>query len=532
MNYSPLDSINFGGGINTSAPELSSVSENSLSDGSWNAIISGDGFSRPCRGFTSLGSGTGSRKMMPFGKTWGGIKDIAIADKTFTDGNVNTGTDTITISSHGFFTGLSCTLTTTGTLPAGLALATTYYIIKITSGTIRFASSLANALAGTAIDITSASGGGTHTVDVAGSSVPAIGNFFEDIGRSRWGIGAGQPAIEGTDVADFVLATVLQVSIASGGTYSTPVQAGLNQPSAPSVGIVAGSIGDITNPVSCKLERRRPSTGARSVASPTSAVITPQANRVRVTFPLASTGQTHWRVYFTFQGFGGVGIHYLCNYANVSDIPESVVSAGTVDGITRSLEFNFKDGDLIPIEASYDDYAPDAATGAIRLGNVLHLVGCNVDATSSPSATNQGTAIAVSKINNYESYIPTHKLYLPEQSTDVLARPIDDFGYIACENSIHAIQHVGYRGDELPPSSASLLFWFSSAVRVHSRDILVSRSMRRLVRSMAARCFLRLASSRASGSSSITSGRLLSGVRLRLVMAAASALAPANTCSK
>ena len=453
MNYSPLDSITFGGGVNTSAPEMSSVSEASLSDGSWNAIISGDGFSRPCRGFTSFGAGTGSRKMMPFGKTWGGIKDIATADKTFVDGNVNTATDTISISAHGFFTGLSCTLTTTGTLPGGLALATTYYIIKTGSGTIRFASSLANALAGTATDITSAAGGGTHTVDVTGSAVAAVGNFFEDIGRSRWGIGAGQPAIEGTDVADFVLASILQVSVASGGTYSLPVQAGLNQPSAPSVGIVAGSIGDITNPISCKIERRRPSTGARSVASPTSAVITPQSNRVRVSFPLASTGQTHWRVYFTFQGFGGVGIHYLCNYAGVSDIPESLVSGGTVDGITRSLEFNFKDGDLIPIEASYDDYAPPAATGAIRLGNVLHLVGCNVDATSQPSGANQGTTIAVSKINNYESYIPTHLLYLPEQATDVLARPIDDFGYIACENSIHAIQFVGYRGEELPPST-------------------------------------------------------------------------------
>ena len=58
-------------------------------------------------------------------------------------------------------------LTTTGTLPAGLSLATRYYIIS-TSGkeepyTFKLASSIVNARAGTAIDITDA-GSGTHTL--------------------------------------------------------------------------------------------------------------------------------------------------------------------------------------------------------------------------------------------------------------------------------------------------------------------------------------------------------------------------------
>lgn len=54
-------------------------------------------------------------------------------------------------------------LTTTTTLPAGLALATDYYYIKISDTTFKLATSYANAVAGTPIDITSA-GTGTHTL--------------------------------------------------------------------------------------------------------------------------------------------------------------------------------------------------------------------------------------------------------------------------------------------------------------------------------------------------------------------------------
>jgi hypothetical protein len=54
-------------------------------------------------------------------------------------------------------------LTTTDTLPAGLSLSTNYYWIELTHDTGQVASSYANALAHTAIDITDA-GTGTHTI--------------------------------------------------------------------------------------------------------------------------------------------------------------------------------------------------------------------------------------------------------------------------------------------------------------------------------------------------------------------------------
>lgn len=56
-------------------------------------------------------------------------------------------------------------LTTTGTLPTGVTTATDYFVIKLTDTTCKLASSYANAVAGTAISITSGTGSGTHTIN-------------------------------------------------------------------------------------------------------------------------------------------------------------------------------------------------------------------------------------------------------------------------------------------------------------------------------------------------------------------------------
>lgn len=60
-------------------------------------------------------------------------------------------------------TGTRVRLTTTTTLPAGLATATDYYVIRVSDTTFKLATSHANAIAGTAINITDA-GTGTHTI--------------------------------------------------------------------------------------------------------------------------------------------------------------------------------------------------------------------------------------------------------------------------------------------------------------------------------------------------------------------------------
>jgi hypothetical protein len=63
-------------------------------------------------------------------------------------------------------TGTQVRFTTTDTLPAPLAAATTYYLINTgDNATFKVATTLQNALVGTAIDLTSA-GAGTHTANV------------------------------------------------------------------------------------------------------------------------------------------------------------------------------------------------------------------------------------------------------------------------------------------------------------------------------------------------------------------------------
>lgn len=77
-------------------------------------------------------------------------------------------TDICTYSSTANFpsnilTGTRVRLTTTTTLPAPLATATDYYVVKQSDSTFKLATSYANAVAGTVIDITT-TGTGTHTI--------------------------------------------------------------------------------------------------------------------------------------------------------------------------------------------------------------------------------------------------------------------------------------------------------------------------------------------------------------------------------
>ncbi len=78
-------------------------------------------------------------------------------------GGVNLTTNAVYSAAHTLATGLLVRLTTGTTLPAGLALATDYFIISVNANEVKFASSLANAQAGTAVNITDR-GTGTHTI--------------------------------------------------------------------------------------------------------------------------------------------------------------------------------------------------------------------------------------------------------------------------------------------------------------------------------------------------------------------------------
>lgn len=93
---------------------------------------------------------------------------------TFIDADVNTGTDTITITAHGMSSQDIIFLTNSGgALPGGLTADTDYYVVVTGANTFQLATSAFNAASGIIVDITSAAGGGTHTVHTGGISYKA-----------------------------------------------------------------------------------------------------------------------------------------------------------------------------------------------------------------------------------------------------------------------------------------------------------------------------------------------------------------------
>lgn len=83
--------------------------------------------------------------------------DFTSSDVTITDG-------LLTAAAHGKDTGYGpVRLTTSGSLPGGLATGTDYWLIVVSSSTFQLASSKANALAGIAVEVQDA-GSGTHNM--------------------------------------------------------------------------------------------------------------------------------------------------------------------------------------------------------------------------------------------------------------------------------------------------------------------------------------------------------------------------------
>lgn len=85
----------------------------------------------------------------------------------FSDAAVTTGTDLITITDHGLTDGQIVQFDNEGgSLPAGLSKDTNYYVVSSTSSTFK----VSTTLGGSAVDITAATGGGTHYV----SNLPLV----------------------------------------------------------------------------------------------------------------------------------------------------------------------------------------------------------------------------------------------------------------------------------------------------------------------------------------------------------------------
>lgn len=87
--------------------------------------------------------------------------------------------------------------TTTTTLPTGLALATDYYLIRVSATTARVATTLANAIAGIAIAFVDA-GTGTHTMTIQMRNAVACQAAFVAVTQPT----AGGPNLSASDYTD------------------------------------------------------------------------------------------------------------------------------------------------------------------------------------------------------------------------------------------------------------------------------------------------------------------------------------------
>lgn len=148
-----------------------------------------------------------------------GLKFHLGDDFTFATTDVDTSGDDITETGHGFATGDGpFQFATTTTLPAGLSLSTDYWAIRVDADQFQVATSLANALALTQVDITS-QGTGTHTCERDTRLVVPDGVTMVRLDANvRWEIGAnGSRKIEmQKNDADF----------AGGGRYADGVDSG------------------------------------------------------------------------------------------------------------------------------------------------------------------------------------------------------------------------------------------------------------------------------------------------------------------
>ena len=101
----------------------------------------------------------------------------------------------VTLTAHGLSTGSCIELTTTGTLPTNLAVNTNYYVIYVDANSFRLATSVANAIEGTAIDTSGGSPSGTHTLRHCPFGISGATNFLLPNRAAVVGVGAGSQTI-------------------------------------------------------------------------------------------------------------------------------------------------------------------------------------------------------------------------------------------------------------------------------------------------------------------------------------------------
>jgi hypothetical protein len=288
----------------------------------------------------------------------------------------------------------------------------------------------------------------------AGESYAGLGSFAQSgikgsVVRVMAGLffaGTGTLYYDGASLSA-TASSILQLKLLASGAFGTTYQAGLSQPSAPTIAtrssLGVGMTGKLkAGTYAIQIYKIRTATGARSIASLSSNLaVAVESNSIgqslRVSFPAAdSNGGDRWGICVTPRNFGSTGPFFL-----LQEVADSALT--TVDSVTRSFEIEWSDGDLVgkPL-APIDSYPPPSCVFVGALGNSVFVDGCYGDTVSGVSASSPGTVIASSLPLRPEEF-PLDWLAFPPDAPTALHRGGDGFYYRFGKNSLGVIAYTG-----------------------------------------------------------------------------------------
>lgn len=306
---------------------------------------------------------------------------------------------------------------------------------------------------------------GSRYMTQAGDAYAGLGGFGDASGKGSvvrvmaglFFAGTGTLHYDGASLGA-VASSILQLKLLASGAFGTTYQAGLSQPSAPTIAartaLGTGATGkNKAGTYSVKIYKIRSATGARSNASPASNLTAVTETNgvgqsIRVTFPsIGANGEDRWGVCVTPRNFGSTGPYFL-----LMEVAESALA--TIDSVPRSYEIEWTDGDLqnrplAPVESA----PPPACVFVGALGNSVFVDGCYGDTVAGVSAAAPGTVIACSLPLRPEEF-PIDWLAFPPDAPTGLLRGGDGFYYRFGTNSLGVISYTG--GE--PPITYQLLW--------------------------------------------------------------------------
>ena len=165
------------------------------------------------------------------------VSIAAPAVRTIATAKVSTAANTITITGHGMLTGTKLTYQDgSGTALAGLTDNTAYFVVVVDANTIKVASSLSNAQAGTTIALTG-TGNNAQTLEgdtatasatvsaagkVTGVSITAVGSDYQSVPA----VTIAAPATETLDLTDTSVAILADDEIVVASAFYSKIETG------------------------------------------------------------------------------------------------------------------------------------------------------------------------------------------------------------------------------------------------------------------------------------------------------------------